>query len=174
MVDCRLYIDITDCCRTKSCLTLSRNSWFCRSGCSAVARSTAGPPPAPADIFCKYFYRELRSRERQADPPPSPAGTCMLERMDWRSDSWMAGVPAPEPAPPGAGAGTGTVAGVLEWGIENIITIGVTVKLSVCCLTCCWWCSGCCQPAVWIWCCQCLQTTSNVRIVYCFSVFSTG
>ena len=43
-----------------------------------------------------------------------------MERMDWRSDSWMAGVPAPEPAPPGAGAGTGTVAGVLEWGIENI------------------------------------------------------
>ena len=37
-----------------------------------------------------------------------------MERMDWRSDNWMAGVPASEPAPPGAGAGTGTVAGVLR------------------------------------------------------------
>ena len=36
----------------------------------------------------------------------------MLDRMDCRSDSWMAGL---DPAPPGAGAGTGTVvAGVLE------------------------------------------------------------
>merc|ERR1719468_324047 len=74
--------------------TLSRNSWFCSSGCRAspvmpLARSTACPPDTG-----------------------SPAGTCMLDRMDWRSDSWMAGLAAP--APPGAGAGTGTVAGVLE------------------------------------------------------------
>ena len=48
----------------------------------------------------------------------------MLERMDWRSDSWMAGVPAPEPAPPGAGAGTGTVAGVLLEVVLGLLSAG--------------------------------------------------
>ena len=36
----------------------------------------------------------------------------MLDKIDWRSDSWIAGFPDPAaaaPAPPGAGAGTGTV-----------------------------------------------------------------
>ena len=86
----------------RNSFTLSRNSWFCRRGCRVSP---------------------VRAVERSTAPPPAPApGTCMLERMDWRSDSWMAG-----PAPPGAGAGTGTVAGVEEEGVELLLVVVVVV-----------------------------------------------
>ena len=153
---------------------MSRNSWFCRSGCSAspvsaVARSTAGPPPAPADIFCKYFYKQMTpSRPTSLAGGDLHVGEDGLEVRQLDGGGPRAG--ASTPGRRGGHGHRGRGAGVKK----NIITLGVTVNLSVCCLTCCWWCSGCCQLAVWTWCCQFLQTTSNVRIVYCFGVFSTG
>ena len=93
----------------------------------------------------------------------------MLERMDWRSDSWMAGVPAPEPAPPGAGAGTGTVAGVLEGGnrkyynhrsyCQSICLLSHLLLVVLGLLS-----AGCLDLVLPV-----PTNNTNVRLVYCFS-----
>ena len=58
----------------------------------------------------------------------------MLDKIDWRSESCMAGLALdpveppepPEPAPPGAGAGTGTVVAA---GVELVSAAGRDLKI---------------------------------------------